>query len=73
MNSESKRNNDLISQKHDIAEEMEILRTSRNRTTIRLFHQSESNNSVTEDGICFFPRTRWWRDMDICSSDTKIN
>ncbi|KAL3985853.1 AMP-binding enzyme family protein [Acanthocheilonema viteae] len=54
MNSESERNNDLASQKRSTVEETENLQTTENRTTtttIRLFHQSESNTDVTRNGI----------------------
>uniref|UniRef100_A0A0R3RTJ9 oleoyl-[acyl-carrier-protein] hydrolase n=1 Tax=Elaeophora elaphi TaxID=1147741 RepID=A0A0R3RTJ9_9BILA len=45
MKSQSERNNDLISQKRDISE------ASENQTTIRLFHQGESNMNITDSGI----------------------
>ncbi|CAG9535664.1 unnamed protein product [Cercopithifilaria johnstoni] len=54
MNSESGKNNDLISQKSDLVGEIENLQTSENRTTVRLFHQSESNINVTVSGIIVF-------------------
>uniref|UniRef100_A0A8R1TYL4 oleoyl-[acyl-carrier-protein] hydrolase n=1 Tax=Onchocerca volvulus TaxID=6282 RepID=A0A8R1TYL4_ONCVO len=62
MNPEFKRNNVPVLQndrqtfeKHGIAEEAENLQASKNQTTVRLFHRSESNvNDIENTVIVFF-------------------
>ncbi|EFO26749.2 AMP-binding enzyme family protein [Loa loa] len=61
MNSESEKNSDLIlqsagnvSRKCSIVERADNLQTPENRTTVRLFHQNESNINITGSGVIVF-------------------